>query len=490
MRLNPDHVNAAYSRGSCESKAGNYQRSIEDYWLALSKDEGRFKMIHSTQNSGIQARNNAPCNSSLALLDNILTKSAITSPRNNSSISFDRKNSTPGGKKAKNLQDYIKLPQGFINNNQKSKIRVYEGVEDSTNQERINPIPSAEEIELQQKQRFESLIRIGSQPQLNEDNSEIQDAPLTARTQDGKESNTIDADTSLISKSKKSGLERFLNQANKPSESKNRGSFPTVNIIKISIGNINQSNNRYITIGDSKGGEKKSCESVKNDTYNLGEGKGTILEEICSPKSIIIKGQYLNQAYDSYNAGNYKNAILLFSKVMEKNKNVLEAYVYRGLSHFHIGNDAQALEDLSQANKLNPNNLEIYCYKGQIHLKMKQYNLAMECATKVLGKQAENGEAHGIKGICEYKACNYLIAIKEFEEATRLGCKLPIAFIYKAKAFQKLEDSGNLIKTLLECENLFVNAMVDQKIALKIAKLWVKTKDQQYLPKSLNVLNE
>lgn len=169
---------------------------------------------------------------------------------------------------------------------------------------------------------------------------------------------------------------------------------------------------------------------------------------------------------------------------------MLEAYVYRGLSHFHIGNDAQALEDLSQANKLNPNNLEIYCYKGQIHLKMKQYNLAMECATKVLGKQAENGEAHGIKGICEYKACNYLIAIKEFEEATRLGCKLPIAFIYKAKAFQKLEDSGNLIKTLLECENLFVNAMVDQKIALKIAKLWVKTKDQQYLPKSLNVLNE
>jgi len=41
LHLDPDHVNAAYARGACENKRGNFERAIEDYTLALEKDQER-----------------------------------------------------------------------------------------------------------------------------------------------------------------------------------------------------------------------------------------------------------------------------------------------------------------------------------------------------------------------------------------------------------------------------------------------------------------
>lgn len=41
LTLDPDHVNAAYARGACENKRGNFDKAIEDYHLALDKDKER-----------------------------------------------------------------------------------------------------------------------------------------------------------------------------------------------------------------------------------------------------------------------------------------------------------------------------------------------------------------------------------------------------------------------------------------------------------------
>ena len=39
LRLDPNHFNAAYARGACENKRGNYLKAIEDYNFALEKDK-------------------------------------------------------------------------------------------------------------------------------------------------------------------------------------------------------------------------------------------------------------------------------------------------------------------------------------------------------------------------------------------------------------------------------------------------------------------
>ena len=40
LELDPDHINAAYARGACENKRGNFAAAIEDYNMALEKDQG------------------------------------------------------------------------------------------------------------------------------------------------------------------------------------------------------------------------------------------------------------------------------------------------------------------------------------------------------------------------------------------------------------------------------------------------------------------
>ena len=39
LLIDPNHFNAAYARGACENKRGNFFKAIEDYDLALEKDQ-------------------------------------------------------------------------------------------------------------------------------------------------------------------------------------------------------------------------------------------------------------------------------------------------------------------------------------------------------------------------------------------------------------------------------------------------------------------
>jgi tetratricopeptide (TPR) repeat protein len=41
LTIDPNHINAAYARGACENKRGNFAKAIEDYHMALEKDQER-----------------------------------------------------------------------------------------------------------------------------------------------------------------------------------------------------------------------------------------------------------------------------------------------------------------------------------------------------------------------------------------------------------------------------------------------------------------
>jgi Tfp pilus assembly protein PilF len=43
LELAPDHVNAAYARAACYNSKGQFSRAIEDYNLALTKDQVRSR---------------------------------------------------------------------------------------------------------------------------------------------------------------------------------------------------------------------------------------------------------------------------------------------------------------------------------------------------------------------------------------------------------------------------------------------------------------
>lgn len=41
LEIDPNHINAAYARGACENKRGNFAKAIEDYNMALAIDKER-----------------------------------------------------------------------------------------------------------------------------------------------------------------------------------------------------------------------------------------------------------------------------------------------------------------------------------------------------------------------------------------------------------------------------------------------------------------
>jgi len=41
LEIDPNHINAAYARGACENKRGNFAKAIEDYNMALAIDQER-----------------------------------------------------------------------------------------------------------------------------------------------------------------------------------------------------------------------------------------------------------------------------------------------------------------------------------------------------------------------------------------------------------------------------------------------------------------
>ena len=41
LEIDPHHINAAYARGACENKRGNFAKAIDDYNMALAIDKER-----------------------------------------------------------------------------------------------------------------------------------------------------------------------------------------------------------------------------------------------------------------------------------------------------------------------------------------------------------------------------------------------------------------------------------------------------------------
>ncbi len=62
LEIDENNVNALFSRGACYNKLGNYQKSIEDYNLAIDRDSKQFYRKTSYKNLDKVLEINGGCN--------------------------------------------------------------------------------------------------------------------------------------------------------------------------------------------------------------------------------------------------------------------------------------------------------------------------------------------------------------------------------------------------------------------------------------------
>ena len=91
--------------------------------------------------------------------------------------------------------------------------------------------------------------------------------------------------------------------------------------------------------------------------------------------------------------GNYKKAILIFSKEIESDNNNAIAYHQRGLCYYYLEDYKNALKDFDDAIKINPNYYDAFGNRSLTKIQLKDYNGALSDIEQILKIMPDNPKA-------------------------------------------------------------------------------------------------
>jgi len=93
---------------------------------------------------------------------------------------------------------------------------------------------------------------------------------------------------------------------------------------------------------------------------------------------------YLKQGHNIGLTGNYKAAIPIFDKAIQKNPKLKEAYIQRGLCYENLQQDSLAINDYKKLLSFDPNNTTAFYYIGLCKYRQKKFQEAIEFYNKAL----------------------------------------------------------------------------------------------------------
>jgi len=129
-----------------------------------------------------------------------------------------------------------------------------------------------------------------------------------------------------------------------------------------------------------------------------------------------------------YISGNYKDAIVSFSKAIELNPKDAEHYVTRGVAYHALGNYTQAINDYSEAVKINPRNAHAYYNRALAYDGLGDNRQALRDYNKAIQLNPRNPDYYVNRGIILMALDNYRQAMKDFDIAIEIDPQDAIAY--------------------------------------------------------------
>ena len=136
--------------------------------------------------------------------------------------------------------------------------------------------------------------------------------------------------------------------------------------------------------------------------------------------------------------GVWKDGVVLFTDVIEKNPKVYHGYMIRGIIRSDRGDIEEALPDFNRSIEYNPGFINCIRLRGYLHNRLKNFDLALKDLNQTISKDTTKADDYISRGIANDAMGNAAAAMKDYNRALRMNPNLFLAYdnrgVLKAKA--------------------------------------------------------
>lgn len=131
-------------------------------------------------------------------------------------------------------------------------------------------------------------------------------------------------------------------------------------------------------------------------------------------------------AKDAFNAGlacqeiDYDCKINNFTKVIELDPTVFEAYLERGIAYRKMDSNDLALADLNKALELKPDSAKAYYFRGIVNGEEGNFELAIADFNKTIQLKPDVADSYNNRGYTYLRLGNSRLALEDFDKAIQL----------------------------------------------------------------------
>lgn len=147
-----------------------------------------------------------------------------------------------------------------------------------------------------------------------------------------------------------------------------------------------------------------------------------------------IEEAYFNRGNEKVNFGDYEGALIDYNKAIEINSSDNEAYINRGNVKSEIGDLIGALADYDKAININHCYPEAYYNRGNVKFKMQDLTGALLDYDKAISLRPNYAEAYFKRGVLKSQMNDLLGAISDYDSVITLN---PNADAYNNRGVQK-----------------------------------------------------
>ncbi len=120
-------------------------------------------------------------------------------------------------------------------------------------------------------------------------------------------------------------------------------------------------------------------------------------------------------------AGEFEEAIINFSKAIDKNSNFAQAYLSRGKAYFQLKKWDTALNDFNSVLRLNQKDPESLKHRGLVYHHTGKFKEAIDDYNMLISLKQESSDVYYYRGLAYYNIHQYVLAIADYSRSIELN---------------------------------------------------------------------